>query len=89
MPNFLLRVLSSFSAFFFVLNCSSYFKKPVNYKKCVGTVGLHVVLTFLAILMKYLSLKSLKNDLEMGAFRVCNRGTILKKAGYTSFNQAV
>ena len=28
------------------------------------TVGLHVVLTFLAILMKYLSLKSLKNDLE-------------------------
>ena len=30
----------------------------------MGTVGLHVVLTFLAILMKYLSLKSLKNDLE-------------------------
>ena len=28
------------------------------------TVGLHVVSTFLAILMKYLSLKSLKNDLE-------------------------
>ena len=55
----------------------------------MATVGLHVVFTFLAILMKYLSLKSLKNDLEMGAFRVCNRGTVLKKAGYTSFNQAV
>ena len=46
----------------------------------MGTVGLHVVLTFLAILMKYLSLKSLKNDLE-----TVNSGLFFSNSKFLSF----
>ena len=44
-------------------------KTLLNYKKCVGTVELHIVSLVLASLMKCLSLKSLKNDLK-SKFRV-------------------
>ena len=52
--------IKPFLTFFFGWNYSSFFKNPVNYKKCVGTVELYMVSLFLASLMKYLSLISLK-----------------------------
>ena len=52
------RQIKLFLAFFFAWNCSSNFKKLVNYKKSVGTVELHMVSPFLASLIKYLTFKN-------------------------------
>ena len=52
------RQIKPFFSIFFAWNYFGNFKKPVNYKKCMGTVELHLVLPFWASLMKYFTFKS-------------------------------